>query len=389
MAEPRSLSPARVALIGMLSIGTAMGIGRFAFTPILPLMQQSQHVSLADGAWLATVNYLGYLIGAVAGVVRPAPPARAIRGGLLAVALSTIAMAFTTGMPAWLALRFVAGVASAFVLFGVSGWALVRLGAAGRGDLGGWVFAGVGIGIATAGVLALVVGTVSGAPEPAWALLGVASASIIAFAWSPLAAAAPAAVSGPIADTTPLDRHAWMLVLCYGIFGLGYIVPATFLPALARGLVNDPAVFGWTWPVFGLAAALSVIAVSRFLGHVPPRVICGVGMVIASIGTAAPVFHLSIGVLIFSAVCVGGTFVVITLAAIQEARRLTGGPAARLIAGMTSAFAVGQLIGPLLAHAGPSVVTAMRMPSIIASSLNLVAALVLLIDRPRAGKSTG
>ena len=51
-----------------------------------------------------------------------------------------------------------------------------------------------------------------------------------------------------------MPRGSTGLVLCYGIFGFGYILPATYLPSLARSLVDDPRLFGMVWPVFGLAA---------------------------------------------------------------------------------------------------------------------------------------
>ena len=58
------------------------------------------------------------------------------------------------------------------------------------------------------------------------------------------------------------------LVICYGVLGFGYILPATFLPALAREVVDNPQMFGLAWPVFGLGAALSTVAAARLLGGV-------------------------------------------------------------------------------------------------------------------------
>src|SRR5689334_12331467 len=104
-----------------------MGVGRFAFTPLLPLMQQAGTLSLAQGGSLARANYLGYLIGAVLCMGLTASPGRAARAGLVAVAVLTAGMGLTKAFPAWVALRLLAGVASAFVLIGVSSWALPLL----------------------------------------------------------------------------------------------------------------------------------------------------------------------------------------------------------------------------------------------------------------------
>ena len=65
------MSGNRVAGAAMLALAVAMGIGRFAFTPLLPMMQDGYAFTVADGAWLATANYAGYLAGALAALALP------------------------------------------------------------------------------------------------------------------------------------------------------------------------------------------------------------------------------------------------------------------------------------------------------------------------------
>src|SRR5512138_1925811 len=132
---PPRLSAPTAALVGLAGLASAMGIGRFAFTPLLPLMQEASGITLVQGGSLAAANYLGYLLGATACMaLRPAPH-RAARLGLVAVAALTAGMGVTGSYGAWMALRFLAGVASAFVLVGVSSWALPLLAARGRAPL--------------------------------------------------------------------------------------------------------------------------------------------------------------------------------------------------------------------------------------------------------------
>ena len=375
-------SAARVAVVGALCMAAAMGIGRFAFTPLLPLMQQHQGLRLSDGAWLATINYLGYLVGAIYGFVRPPKAGFAARLGVALVAASTLAMAVASDMPAWLVLRFVAGIASALVMIGVAGWALVRLAALKRGDLGGWVFGAVGISIAVAGGIVVVVATTVGDPRVAWAILGLAAAAISVVTWSPLSLE-PDAASTAVLVAPPLDFEAWLLIVCYGVAGFGYIVPATFLPAVARALVADPAIFGWVWPAFGVAAAIGTIGVSTLLPKAAPRKVCAIGMLVMAVGTAAPLVQLSLAALIVSAVCVGGTFILVTLAGLQEVRRLLHVAPARGVAALTASFALGQLVGPLLSRTGASAATAMQLPGLVATVGLVVSAAVLLARRAR------
>jgi predicted MFS family arabinose efflux permease len=176
---------------------------------------------------------------------------------------------------------------------------------------------------------------------------------------------------------TRLDRSAWLLVACYGVFGFGYIIPATFLPAAARALVLDPMVFGWTWPVFGLAGALSTVGVTTLFRATAPRRVAVVSLLVMAVGVAAPAFDESLGAVLMSAVCVGGTFMVMTMAAIQEARRISTHPD-RLIAALTAAFALGQLAGPMVVSLSLSAGLGFTLPGAGAAALLMCSALALL-----------
>src|SRR5215470_11402625 len=151
----RAASAAAIAGGGLLSLAVAMGIGRFAFTPLLPVMQADVGLTVEAGGWLASANYAGYLAGALAATRFTVAPLRAILGGLFAIALTTLAMGFTHAFAEWIVWRAAAGVASAFVLVHVSAWSVQHLAALQRPSLGGVVFAGVGIGVAGADLICL------------------------------------------------------------------------------------------------------------------------------------------------------------------------------------------------------------------------------------------
>ena len=314
------------ATVGSLALASAMGIGRFSLTPILPLMQQDMGLAFAQGGWLAIGNYLGYLAGALICMAFTPRPARAIRWGLICVAVLTLAMGLSGSPLLWFAFRFSAGVASAFVLVGVSAWAMPILARCNKGQWSGFVFAGVGIGIVFAGLVGLVglaAGLDAWGSRSTWVIMGVVAAVLAFFLWWPLATdAIPADAVASRMSGVP--RRAFVAAACYGLFGYGYIIPATFLPALAREYIDNPAVFGWVWPVFGAAAALSTLAAARF-GHrlAPRRLWTGAQWVLAA-GVLAPVFSLNVVTLLTAAVCVGGTFMVITMAGIKEVLRVAG-----------------------------------------------------------------
>ena len=340
-------SAANAALIGLLALASAMGIGRFSLTPILPLMQQDAGLSLSLGGWLATDNYVGYLLGALICIALAPRPALAIRFGLAGVGLSTLAMGFSGWQPLWLALRFLSGAASAFVLVGTSAWAIPILTRHGREDWSAHVFSGVGLGIAFAGLFGLAAGLDAWSSRATWIVLGVAATVVAILLWRPLAADAPLAVCAEEGCARALPRPAIIAAICYAAFGYGYIIPATFLPALARGYIDNPAMFGLIWPVFGAAAALSTLASARLGRGLAPRQLWTRAKWVLAAGVLAPALSVNVPTLLISAVCVGGTFMVITMAGIKEALRLGGRPASLAVGVMTAAFGAGQIAGPL------------------------------------------
>ena len=132
-AEDRLSKDARSQLMhalgGLLSLAAAMGIGRIVYTPILPYMADGLNLPAYQAGLIASANFFGYLAGALAGAAKslPGKPRHWFLGGLLASAATSIAMALTTDLTAFLLIRFLSGVASAFVLVFSTTLILARL----------------------------------------------------------------------------------------------------------------------------------------------------------------------------------------------------------------------------------------------------------------------
>lgn len=342
-----------VAGSGIVALAVAMGIGRFAFTPLMPLMIRDGTLSVAGGAEWAAANYAGYLCGAMTASGFSRDPRRGLLLSLVGVALATLALAWIDGGARpllGLALRTAAGVFSAWALVCTSSWCLAEFARRHAPHLGAWIYTGVGLGIALAGALAWLGGQMPA--QRLWLELGLIAAAGTVVVWLGLRGqgTAPPPEQAPAFTTSPRPpaRGHLGLVLCYGTFGFGYIVPATFLPAMARQLVPDPRVFGLTWPLFGMAAALSVAAAARWLADWPRQRVWALAQGTLALGTALPMLAQTLWTLAASAVLVGGSFMVITMAGLQLARERVSGDPTPLLARMTAAFAVGQIAGPVL-----------------------------------------
>ncbi len=348
-ARRSSLSIAAVCAIATTALAVAMGIGRFAFTPLLPLMVRDGSLAPSAGAWLAASNYLGYLAGALTASRLGLSQSMLMRASLAGIAVTTAAMGVFDGLAAWMILRFVAGVLSAYTLIATSAWALQHLTHAASTKLSGIVYAGVGLGIAFAGLFCVVAAQPGVPAGRLWVELGVLAALAVAcsspFVDRPLKTSAVAhsnshhdVAHGPYTG----------LVVCYGVLGFGYILPATFLPALAREVVDNPRLFGLAWPVFGVAAALSTIATARHFGHVNRLRVWAVAHLVMAAGVILPSLWLAPVTIAIAALLVGSTFMVVTMIGMQEARARAPGNPTALLGLMTAAFAIGQLAGPIV-----------------------------------------
>jgi len=367
-------SASAVAILGIIALAVAMGIGRFAFTPLLPLMLRDGTIDAGTGAEWAAANYCGYLIGALTASRLSRHLRHHLGVALFGVALSTLLVAFIQA--AWLgaALRFAAGAFSAWVLVLASSWCLAALARRQASHIGAWIYTGVGIGIALAGMLAWL-----GGHQPArllWLELGLLAGIGAVYVVITMPASSnllSSAATTRASMGTPRDHFS--LVICYGAFGFGYIVPATFLPQMAHEQVADPLVFGLTWPLFGLAAALSVAISARLLSAVPRRRAWAAAQATMAIGTGLPVVTHSLWSLVIAAILVGGTFMVATMAGLQLALELVPHHPTPLVARMTAAFAVGQIAGPVLVH----LLAIKRVAGLDGTALASAAATVLLI----------
>jgi MFS family permease len=382
-ARPGRIAVA-VCVAAVAALAVAMGIGRFAFTPLFPLMVRDGLLDSHAGAMLASANYLGYLAGALASSRMRIKPAPLLALGLLGTVLITAAVGWTASMFWWSVLRFLAGVMSAWVLVATSAWGLGWLAAIGRPDLAGVQFSGVGIGIAAAGLFCLLLGTTLPSPQmwiglAALGALAIVPPLVLSRSLPAPVPAAPAAIKPVAASTAP--RATVGLIVCYTLFGFGYILPATYLPALARQLVDDPSVFGLAWPVFGAAAALSTVIVSWRLASANRLTVWAAAHVLMAIGVLLPAVWTSLASVTLAALLVGGTFMVITMTGMQEARARAEGQATRVLGRMTAGFALGQLAGPL-ASAGIARFTASEAAALhlalALSALGLLASAVYL-----------
>jgi hypothetical protein len=361
-----------IAVAGCVALAVAMGIGRFAFTPILPMMLHDGVIDLHGASWLASANYVGYLTGAVLCTLQPLVWARLrwpavdapmlVRVGLVGTGVLTLGMALSFDA-AWAALRFAAGLASALVFIYSSGWCLVQLASLGKASLGGLMFAGPGAGIVASGLLAHEMVGAERSAADAWLVFGVAACVLTAIVWrtlrtGPGAAAAderPAAAVEPVQTAAPsgvrAPRHGRLevatLAFAYGISGFGYIVTATFLPVIARAAL--PADSPWLdlfWPIFGAGVIVGALLATRVRVTGDLRLVIAAAYVVQAVAIGIGVGAPTAAGFATGSVLLGLPFTAITYFALQEVRRLRPHQVAATTGLVTALWSIGQTAGP-------------------------------------------
>ena len=366
-AAARSLSPLTIAFAGLVALGVAMGIGRFAFTPLLPLMLAERSVDLTGASLLASANYLGYLMGAVACTFQPwiwrrwgwSPGVngpRLVRGGLVATTLLTLGMALHLPS-AWALLRFAAGVASAVVFLYTSSFCLEQVARRGAPAMGALIYVGPGMGIVASGLAATALVQLQAPAAAGWLTFGLLAALLSAVVWrvfdsahgvpAPLPAFGPAGAAPPGASAGRGEMG--LLTLAYGLAGIGYIITATFLPVIARQALPGSPWLDLFWPLFGVGVMLGALGASRLNPKGDLRLRLAACYVVQAVGVAASLLSPTLAGFAAGSLLLGLPFTAITFFAMQEVRRLRPQQATSFMGLLTASYGLGQISGPPLA----------------------------------------
>ena len=367
MSTHRPLSPLTIAVAGLVALAVAMGIGRFAFTPLLPLMLAERSVDLTGASVLASANYLGYLLGALACTFQPWlwqrlgwPVAvnrpRLVRAGLAATVLLTLGMALRLPT-AWPLLRFTAGVASAFVFLYTSSFCLEQVARRGAASAGALIYVGPGLGIAATGIATTGLVQAHAPAGIGWLTFGAMALALTALVWRVFDAAhvlpasdAAGGGAGAGAPGRPAGAaEAGLLTLAYGLAGIGYIITATFLPVIARQALPASRWLDLFWPLFGVGVMVGALLASRLSPHGDMRWRLVACYLVQAAGVAASLVSPTLAGFAAGSVLLGLPFTAISFFAMQEARRIRPQQATSLMGLFTAAYGLGQIAGPPLA----------------------------------------
>ncbi|CAM3907092.1 YbfB/YjiJ family MFS transporter [Alkalicoccus chagannorensis] len=352
---------------GAIALALVMGIGRFVYTPILPLMEVEGLSTTAGGA-LASANYAGYMIGALAAVRLKKSSLRLLLL-LLANVLFTWSMAYTDSLFWMHLLRFLSGLSSGLAFVLVSALILAAWRPRPNGMLyAGILFGGVGAGIFLSGALTPLFQDA----DSAWVGFGIVSLLLLAVAAAAYRHEEVPEVGDPGVVLRASGPHRKKHAAAYFFEGFGYIIFATYIVSMLVSMDDLPIDPAYVWAAVGLGVMPSCVfwaVVARRRGTLAAL---RMAYVLQLTGMLLPVLNQSVAVLLFSAICFGGTFMGITMLTMTYAP-ITG---QRAIGVLTGGYGLGQLLGPLAA--AWVIVRTEPLMALVLGAAALAAALVLI-----------
>ncbi len=343
----------QVILAGIAALILTVGFSRFAYTPLLPLMLAQTELTKAQGSWLATFNYFGYLSGAllVTAIARPQLKFRLYRLCLLLALASTLGMGLTEQYWLWAALRFAGGVSSVAGLLLASAFVLRWLAEQGYTAKLGLHFIGIGAGIALPGVLI-------GVASPwlqwdgfwQWLAIGGLLFAAPAWYWMPRPTALTVGNINSVGRQQDADRH-WLrfMLLAYFCAGFAFVVSTTFVVVELESLPQFQHQGGWIWLAVGLVCAPAAVCwdlLAAKTGLIMATVLayalhlCACALPLLS---TEPGWHL-LGALLFGASFIGIVSLMLTLAGQRFAQN-----ASAAMGKLTLSYGLAQIMAPLFA----------------------------------------
>ncbi|WP_236189615.1 MFS transporter [Pseudomonas pharyngis] len=357
-----------------IALMMAMGIGRFALTPQLPHLLSEGQIDLTAAGLIAAANYLGYLLGAVDAMFsrRSDQVQRRLHGGLWLCVLLTLASFWANGFWSHLLLRFGTGVASAWVLVMITALSQPLAAAAGRPRLGALVFAGPGLGIFLTGLLALFSHLAQQTSATLWLIYAAVALVMLLGIVRILPQPGVGVPAAPTAVGSS-NRGIGRLAVVYALYGVGYIIPATFLSQMANTQFHGQWQADLFWPCFGLGAAIGVLLVS-LRRHDPEttRHWLMATLWLQAVGVFACLLGSGLGLALGVILC-GTPFLACMQLVMQRSQELAPHATQRNAGLLTACFAVGQLSGPLLAAVSSHFSGGLQPALVIAGSGLLIA----------------
>ncbi|PLX66444.1 MAG: hypothetical protein C0602_12365 [Denitrovibrio sp.] len=353
-----------LALLGGASaLFLAMGIARFAFTPVLPLMQTDFSFSDTVSGALASINYLGYLLGAIY--------ARYLSGSnssyrffiiSIPINLILVALMFFPSYPLWYAARILSGFFSAVAFVMSAEFIMDYLARVNKPSMMGMIYSGIGAGMVLSGLTVPILSNYFNSSE-IW--LWLAGLSLIPAFFAVYFTPRPVAKTASPAVSKSVNRLIYILSASYLLEGFAYIITGTFISVMVLRGTGSVMLSGYVWVIAGLGAVFITPLWPVFARRVGIANAIITAFAVQTFAIAAPIISDGVFITMVGAAGYGGTFLGIVSMTLAYGRQIS--PGGTTTAVLTVFFSLGQIIGPLVAGYAADITGGFQIPVMIAS----------------------
>jgi predicted MFS family arabinose efflux permease len=385
--------PARLILILSLAPTIGLGIGRFAYSLVLPDMRDTLGWSYSAAGFMNTVNAAGYLAGALTAskLVDRFGLSVVVRQGTLACIAALLLSALSGNFAVLGLARLMVGFGAALAF--VAGGALAATIAQARPLRAGFLlslfYAGPGLGILLSGLAAPFL--LQSLGPGSWWIVWLALALISMVLAAPLLMAAiPGSTGTPHAAPVPFRvRPALIYLISYFLFGAGYIAYMTFMIAYVRDSGGGALAQSAFWCLIGSSAFASPWVWRGVLARGRSGSATAIILGVNAVGAVMPLFGHSAWLLASSALVFGVAFFAV-VASTTAFVRFNYPPAEwpKAIAVVTIVFGIGQTLGPFVVGAISDAMGSLSYALSVSAATLALGAVLAAFQRPLAPASS-
>lgn len=341
----------KVLIASVIAVVVTVGIARFSYTPMIPEMVAGVGLSQTVVGLLATVNYAGYLTGAllISRISDMGLKVRLYQLGLLGAVVTTALMGFTTEAWLWYLLRFASGLSTSTGMLLGAGLLMSWLLKHNQKSELGIFFSGIGLGIVLTAVLAEVIRE-RFAWDEQWVIYGLAALVLLLPIWRWTPDYRACAMPRKTGDNSESDRSRFIFILQLAYFcaGVGYVVTATFLVAIAESM---PALAGRGWQVWLVAGLAATPACwlwdvfTRRWGHWSALYLA---YVLNAVSILMLVLDTSLASVMLSSLIYGASFIGIVSMVLAMVGRVYPENPSRPMSRLTFSYGIAQILAPAI-----------------------------------------
>jgi len=372
-------STIKVLISGAAAFFLAMGVARFAYTPLLPVMQKEFQLSDTIAGGLASANYLGYLIGALISRFLPSKAKYAVFVVSVVLSVLFIALMSLHSQSIWYAARFFSGIFSAIVFIMTSEFIFIYLEKINKIQYGGVIFSGIGAGMVFSGLIIPILSKNYNTSNIwLWLAFFTVLPMVFALFWMPKSKTKEKHLS-VFVEKKKSNIKLTLLSISYFLEGFAYIITGTFISVIMFRATNSLNLSGYVWLFAGVGAIFITplwLMLSRRIGVENVLISAFLVQIVA---ISIPLISSNVALAMLAAIGFGGTFLGITSSSLAYGRKLS--PDGETTAILTILFSLGQMIGPLVAGFLADMTQTFTFSILIASFAATIGAFLIFIIR--------